>query len=236
MDQPEIDSVETVGQRLKAAREASKMTLDSVAATTRIPVRHLAALENGEWEGLPAPAYCVGFAKNYAAVVGLDRAEIAQELRAEMGGTRQVYPDAEVFEPADPKRSMPKWLIIAAIAGVAILLLGLNWMRNRDLQPSATPAASVVTDNVAAATPAPTAPAAPAATASGPVVLTATQEVWIKVREKGGATLREAKLNPGETYAVPATATAPLLDTGRPEALRITAGGRDVAPVGRARP
>ena len=64
------------------------MTLESVAATTRIPTRHLLALENGEWSTLPAPTYTIGFAKNYATVVGLDRAAIADQLRMEMGGAR----------------------------------------------------------------------------------------------------------------------------------------------------
>ena len=84
------------------------MTLDSVAATTRIPTRHLLALENGEWNTLPAPTYTIGFAKNYATVVGLDRAAIADQLRMEMGGTRPQSIQPEVFQPADPKRSMPR--------------------------------------------------------------------------------------------------------------------------------
>lgn len=231
MDEPGSDIGETVGQRLKAAREASNITLDAVAAQTRIPVRHLLGLENSEWDTLPAPAYCVGFAKNYAAVVGLDRAEIAADLRDEMGGMRQVYPEAEVFEPADPNRSMPKWLILGALVALVVLLFGLNWMRNRSLEPTVAP--TEVTTTTATTTPTQAAPA-PAVAATGPVVITATQEAWIKVRERGGATLHEAMLRAGETFEVPATATAPLLDTGRPEALRITAGGRDVPAIGPA--
>ena len=42
-------------------------------------------------------------------------------------------------------------------------------------------------------------------------------------------------LQPGQSYAVPATATAPLLKTGKPEALRITVGtcGRAAGRAGR---
>lgn len=232
MDEIEDSVGETVGQRLRAAREAKKMTLESIAETTRIPVRHIASLENGDWGTLPAPAYCVGFAKNIATVVGLDRDQIGMDLREEMGGTRQVYAPAEVYEAADPKRTMPKWLIIGAIAGVILVLAALTLMRNRDLTP-AEPAAINSTQTALPVDPvAP--PPAPMPAATGPVTLTALQDVWIKVRERGGATIREAILRQGETFAIPATATAPLLDTGRPEGIKISVGGRDVPAIGPA--
>ncbi|MCA1654410.1 MAG: DUF4115 domain-containing protein [Sphingomonadales bacterium] len=229
----EIDSGgETVGQRPRAAREAQKMTLEALAAQTRIPVRHLASLEESEWDSLPAPAYCVGFAKNYAALVGLDRAEIADQLRAEMGGTRQTYAQTDVFEPADPKRTMPKWLILGAVVGVIVLLLALNWMRQRELEPSA-PSATTTDSAPPPATTRQTPPSpAPTAVASGAVTITALQDAWIKVRDRNGAALREALLKQGETFDVPPGAAAPVLDTGRPEALRITVGGRDVPAIG----
>ena len=229
----ESEPGETVGERLRAAREAQKITLEAVAAQTRIPVRHLASLEASEWDSLPAPAYCVGFAKNFAAVVGLDRSEIAEDLRAEMGGTRQAYIPAEVFQPADPKRAMPRWLIIVALVGVMALLAALYWWRERDLTPVEAPPVVATGAPVGPTTaPTPTPTSAPVPVASGPVTITANQDAWIKVRERGGKTLKETILSQGATFDVPATATAPLLDTGRPEALRITVGGKDVPAIG----
>jgi hypothetical protein len=67
-----------------------------------------------------------------------------------------------------------------------------------------------------------------------PVVLTATAPVWLQVSEKGGATLFSGTLQPGQTYAVPATATAPVLKTGKPEALRVNVGNQVAPPVGPA--
>lgn len=232
MDEILDDGSETVGVRLRKAREAQNLSLETVAAQTRIPVRHLASLEEGNWENLPAPAYCVGFAKNYAAVVGLDRAQIADELRAEMGGTRQSFQQAEVFEPADPKRTMPKWLIIGAIAALALLFGVLNWMRQRSLEPAAPASPATVETSAPDSTAASPARTAAPVAATGPVAIVALQDAWIKVREKGGATLREGLLKQGETYAVPTTATTPVLDTGRPEALRIGVGGHDAPAIG----
>jgi hypothetical protein len=65
------------------------------------------------------------------------------------------------------------------------------------------------------------------------VVLTATAPAWIQVKDQG-RTLFEGMLNPGQRFEVPATATAPLLRAGAPEALRITVGTAVAPPVGPA--
>src|SRR6476661_7295898 len=113
-EEPVQAALPTVGQRLRVAREEKGLSLEDVAAQTRIPQRHLESLESAEWDKLPAPTYTVGFAKNYAGAVGLDRAEIGESLREEMGGQRfsTAAPVPEVFEPADPARTMPKWLVL----------------------------------------------------------------------------------------------------------------------------
>ena len=210
------------------------MTLDSVAATTRIPTRHLLALENGEWSTLPAPTYTIGFAKNYATVVGLDRAVIADQLRMEMGGTRPLSIQTEVFQPADPKRSMPKWLIVGAVIAVLIVLAVLNFLRGRELDPAATTAPVAEQVTAPAATPATTAPATAAVPTSGQVSLAATTSpVWIRVRDNG-QTIKETTLQPGERYDIPTTATAPMLDAGRPEGLSVTVAGKGVPPIGKS--
>jgi hypothetical protein len=62
-------------------------------------------------------------------------------------------------------------------------------------------------------------------------VLTAIAPAWIQVTDQG-KTLFEGMMQPGQTYPVPATATAPLLKAGKPEALRITVGSAVAPPVG----
>ena len=46
-------SLREVGQRLKQAREAQGLSLDEVAARTRVTVRHLLAIEEGNETDLP---------------------------------------------------------------------------------------------------------------------------------------------------------------------------------------
>jgi cytoskeleton protein RodZ len=234
-DDDEIIQTSSVGERLKVAREQKKLSLEDIADQTRIPLRHLQNLEAGDWSNLPAATYTIGFAKSYASAVGLDRTEIGDDLRAEMGGQRfESGGNAEVFEPADPARTMPRWLVLSAIGAIALLVVIMTWLNNRSLEPDAAQEPST---EVAATAPAQNAPPAaqpapqPAPPASGPVVLTATEPAWIQVTD-GGRTLFSGELAAGQTFTVPQDATAPLLKAGKPEALRVTVGSATAPPVG----
>jgi cytoskeleton protein RodZ len=236
MDEELVEpEMQTVGERLRVAREEKGLSLEDVAAQTRIPRRHLESLETAEWDKLPAPTYTTGFAKSYASAVGLDRVEIGEQLRAEMGGQRSPNMAAEVFEPADPARTMPKSLVIAMIAAVILLLVVMSWLNRRSLDQSDEPNA-VAAEQTAA--PAPQAPAPqpaqpPAQAAQGPVVVTATGAAWVRVTDQGNI-LFESTMQPGQTYQVPPTASAPMLRVGAPEAVRITVGNAVAPPVGPA--
>ncbi len=224
MDETESVDIMTAGQRLREAREAAGLSVEDVAATTRIPTRHLVSLETSDWASLPAATYSIGFAKNYAVVVGLDRTEIGDQIRAELGGSRQAMATAEVFEAADPARTMPKGLVIGTIALLLLVVLGLTWFNNRSLDGDPT-----ADNELVAAVPTATAPA----TTTGPVVVTANEAVWIEVKD-GNAVLKQGELAPGQSYEVPASAAAPTLTTGKPEALRISVGTADAPTVGPA--
>jgi cytoskeleton protein RodZ len=228
-EEPVEEHLPTVGERLKAAREKTGISLEDIASQTRIPQRHLESIEKAEWDDLPAPTYTVGFAKSYASAVGLDRTEIGEQLREEMGGQRFAASQSEVIEAADPARTMPKWLVISAVIAVILLVVIMTVLNRRSLEQPGE-----VATNAPAAAPAPAPPPqqAPApAPAQGPVVLTAVAPAWIQVTDQG-KTLFMGELQPGQTFAVPSTATAPLLKAGKPEALKITVGSAVAPPVG----
>jgi len=231
MDEELVETdVPSAGERLRAAREEKGLSLEDIAAQTRIPRRHLESIEQADWDKLPAPTYTIGFARSYASSVGLDRTDIADQLRAEMGGQRTMA-QSEVFEPADPARTMPKSLVLGAIAAVILLVILMSWLSRRSLEQ---PDEGVVNTPVAAA-PAAQQPAAPAPTAAaqGPVVLTATDAVWLAIKDNG-TVLKQGIMQPGETFQVPATATAPVLTTAKAEALRINVGTAVAPSIGPA--
>lgn len=228
--------VPTVGDRLKAAREEKGLSLEDIAAQTRIPQRHLESIEVADWEKLPAPTYTVGFAKSYASAVGLDRTEIGDQLREEMGGQRFASSQSEVIEAADPARTMPKWLVISAVIAVILLIIVMSMLNRRSLeQPSEAasnaPAVAAPASPPASSAAKPQAPVAAPAPAQGPVVLSAIAPAWIQVTDQG-KTLFEGMLQAGQTYAVPPTAAEPLLKAGKPEALKVTVGSAVAPPVG----
>ena len=231
MDEELIDDGQaamSAGGRLRAAREAKGLSIEEIASTTRIPTRHLESLEKADWTNMPAPTYSVGFARNYATAVGLDRDEIGDQLRREMGNTRPVHQPAELFEPADPKRSMPKGLVIGALLALALVAIALTWLSNRDLADDSN--AAVNADNAALAD-AGVAPVVSSPAVAGPVVITANDAAWIEVKD-GATILKQGELASGQSFEVPTTAAAPTLTTAKPEALRISVGTADAPSVG----
>jgi cytoskeleton protein RodZ len=219
----------TAGAELRAARETSGQSLADIAARTRIPQRHLEAIERDDFNALPSTTYSVGFARAYARSVGADEVAISALVRTQLeqgGRERQEY---QAFQPADPARVPPRMLAwTAAIVAVLILAGFALWRASLDDAPGGgTPAAPTV-----AAPAQPKAAPALAAPASGPVVLTATDAVWIKVTDASGKALIQKELKAGEIYQVPADAQAPKLTFSRPEALTVTVGGTAVPPLG----
>ena len=222
-----------VGERLRTTREAKGISLQDVASQTRIPIRHLEHIEKGEWAALPAATYSVGFARSYAGCVGLDPAEVGQELRAELGIARSytASPAAAYYEPADPARVPPKSIAIIAVVLIVLLVAGYLFWRNQAVGDAPTEPQLVETQAPVAQQPV----AAPqqAAPATGPVVITAAEDAWLRVYEAGGRpVLYEGILKAGSRYEVPANAAAPQLRTSRPQALRITAGATAIGPLG----
>ena len=113
------------GATLRAAREALRLDLSQVAAETRIPLRHLEAIEDDNFEALPSRAYAIGFSRTFAKAVGLDPAVITDAVRAELadGSMRRSVPSSDM-EPGDPARLPSSGLAWAAAAAVLVLAIG----------------------------------------------------------------------------------------------------------------
>lgn len=227
----------TVGGQLRAAREAQGLSLGEIAERTRIPTRHLTALENDDHQGLPAATYSSGFVKTYARLLGLDGQELAQQFRGELTHAAPRIAYQEVYQPADPARTPSRGLVWVSLLAVVALVLGfLYWrgMRSEDPvavasappaeAPAPAPAQPVATPQAPAATPAP-------AAANGPAVLTAESPVWLRITD-GEGKLFEGMLDAGKSFTVPDTAIDPRLLTGRPNALKVTVGSSVIPPLG----
>lgn len=224
----------SVGERLRAARIAAEMDLSDVAAKTRVPMRHLEAIERSDYDALPSGTYAMGFARSYARAVGADEAALGRDLRLELGRAPPETPDAPSYQPADPAR-VPSRMLAYTTAVLGVLLVGgYVYISNQRYEP---PPFAVDPPPVDASTPTATAPAAapvatPAPAAAGPVVLTATAPVWLRVYDRADKVLLQGELAKGETFTVPPDADTPMVRTGRADSIRVTVGGREVAPLG----
>ena len=226
----------SVGLRLRSAREVAGLSLADISARTRIPQRHLSALEDGRFADLASATYAIGFARAYARSVGLDEARIAAEVRAEIASEEPDRPRPPTFEPGDPARVPgPRLAWLAALAAIVLAVAVFVFWRSY-LSPSASLAELSPEQS---ATPGGTTPAAApsgaprtAAAAAGPVVFTALEPgIWVKFYDASGQQLMQKQMARGETYAVPPEAQGPQVWTGRPDALAITVGGRPVPPL-----
>ena len=96
-----------IGAILGAARVASGLELTDVARDTRVPVRHLAAIEADDHDHLPALPYAIGFVKAFARVVGVDPEMAGAHFRAETSKAAHV-PLPPTMTPLDERRLPPR--------------------------------------------------------------------------------------------------------------------------------
>lgn len=231
-----------VSARLRAAREALGLSMTDVARRTRVTLRHIEALEAGDYAAMPGRPYAIGFAKGYARAVGLDGTVIADAVRVELEGSAprpepRVLHQFEVGDPAKTPSRLLVWLALLLVGG--ILVMGAVFWRSYyspgialpSLAGSTEPAAADLTRAQASAS----APSSVQSAAGAAVVFTALEGgIWVKFYDGQGKQLMQKQLAKGENYTVPADAVSPMVWTGRPDALAIAIGGQPVPRLAEA--
>jgi cytoskeletal protein RodZ len=233
------------GDRLRTAREARRMELSHIAAETRIPVRHLEAIEASAYDTLPSRTYAIGFARSYAKVVGLDEKSIADAVREDLaeGG---LHPSvmAGGMEPGDAAKLPSRGLAWFGAFAALVLTIGVIAFGSTYFGAGAELPSLIAGNDGTAETGAPdtasggatseegTSATVAATSVEGQVVLTmAGDEAWVRFYEDGGERLFEGVMAEGDTYEVPLDAEDPRINTGRPNLFSITIGGQTVPPL-----
>lgn len=246
---------ERIGARLAAARKVAGLDLGDIARDTRVPLRHLSAIEADAHDSLPALPYTIGFVKTLARAVGVDAEAAAAQFRAETSKTAHV-PAAIALEPLDERRLPPRELVVFSVIAV-VALLGALIAYAAGLFDKAPPPPPVVVAAPAPAAPPPaTTPAGTPAGKLGPIVaagpdiaapvaaapvtvaagaqvtLTPTEDVWVKIYDAQKTTVKSGIIKAGETYVVPADPPGLKLWTGKAGVLGIAVGGKALPPLG----
>jgi cytoskeleton protein RodZ len=71
----------TIGELLREEREAHRLPLPELAKRTRIRLEYLQALENNQFELLPAATFVKGYIRSYAQLFGFDHRPLLAILR-----------------------------------------------------------------------------------------------------------------------------------------------------------
>jgi len=87
--------MQTIGQKLKAARDEKNLTLNKVFEATRIRVAYLRALELDDLSSMPSPVQARGYLRNYAEYLGLNIDQLLDDVRSSQ------EPMGEIIGPAD---------------------------------------------------------------------------------------------------------------------------------------
>lgn len=78
----------SVGEVLAQARARCAMSIEDVAAQTRVPVRYLTAIEAERFDLIPGLVYIKGFVKAFARAVGLCERWASEAIKAALADRR----------------------------------------------------------------------------------------------------------------------------------------------------
>lgn len=102
------------------------LSLDSVVKATKIKKDFIIAIEDGRYFDLPSESYALGFIKNYASYVGIDRNKAAALFRREYEGVQgRVLP---TFKSRDKKFTSKIFLTPRNFIVVIVILVILGYI------------------------------------------------------------------------------------------------------------
>ena len=252
MEQAEV--VRSLGSYLRSLREAKGGSLEEMARSTRIGLRHLEALESDRLSELPAPVFVRGFIRAYCSFLN-EPADAALARYRELLGERE---SVEARTP--PHRSGASWssspvlISLALLAAFGVGLLAINAIVRRPPKAPVPVAASPAPAETPKSVPEPSAPAearpdpaavAPPASTPSPapaekpgapaggqqrLVVKAVEPTWIRVQTDNGRVAEE--LLPAGATREWTSNTRFVLTIGNAGGVEIELNGRRLAPLG----
>lgn len=257
-----FDTVTGSGARLRQAREAAGLTLESVGQQLRMPVQVVRSLEEEQWQRLGAPVFVRGQLRSYARLLKVDINDLLEQ--AHIG---PVVPPQLVSHTHTPRaRRIAESLGRRALyVGITAVLAVPVWFATRghfdgtantpntaslDVIPAAVPVAGGDTPPAAPASvssepPKPAAPylasltpvPRPASTAApaGALTLQFKGDSWVDIAAPDGTTVEKALVKSGETRSFTPGQVARMV-LGNASAVEVQQGGTivDLSPYQRA--
>jgi cytoskeleton protein RodZ len=114
---PTEDSATSLGGHLRALREARGGSLEDMARSTRVGIRHLEALEEERLADLPSPVFVRGFIRAYCGFLR-EGPEEALAFYEALAGERAAMQAASA-----PPRPRTTWAPSSVLVGLALLVI-----------------------------------------------------------------------------------------------------------------
>lgn len=238
-----------IGETLRRAREARRLTLADAERLTKIRGTHLAALEEERFQALPPPPYAKGFVRAYARLLGLDADQLAAEFEARVPPSPRPGLSRPVEIPLEPGVPVSRWrrILTYVLWGLLLVAVYLGYVGYAQVRqfvrsgpegptpapvktatpPRATPPAAVV----APVAPAPTPAVSPAPFGAVAVVLTTSGTSWVRVIADGQRVF-QGILETDESRAWSAQRDM-IIRIGNAAAVELVVNGRRLGPLGR---
>ncbi len=77
-----VENLRQIGEQLRQTRESQGLSLAQLHVYTHVPLHHMEAVENGNWESLPEDVYVRGFIRVMANALGLNGTNLVASLPA----------------------------------------------------------------------------------------------------------------------------------------------------------
>ncbi len=156
---------ETFGEELRRLRESAGLSLDDIAAETKISKRILRAMEDGKFQYLPERVFSRNFVLQYARTIGFDEQRLGDwfdEAWARFELKSGSHPALQVAETVAP-RSIRWNVVIPAVLALLVLaivtyLIGRTLSRSRSELEAVTISATPTATPTRVPPPSPTAP------------------------------------------------------------------------------
>ena len=134
LEQERIEKLQEMGSHLRQLRQEQSMSLEEVAAKTKIQMRLLNAIESGQLEQLPEPVYIQGFIKQFADALGINGAAFASSFPT----TPILRPVQRSWRNLPAAQLRPVHLYVIYVFLIVFAVNSLSYLMNRST-PSAFP-------------------------------------------------------------------------------------------------
>jgi cytoskeleton protein RodZ len=119
---------QTLGEKLRQAREERGISISEVAEQTRISPHYIELIENDDYRTLPGGIFNKGFVKSFAKYVGVDEAEALQDYSklitmqtGEPNDEPKTYRPEVLTDDRSSSSSLPTLLFAGVILGLMTL-------------------------------------------------------------------------------------------------------------------